>query len=333
MVAQAVALAQEEAPPVRTRIKDIAKVRGSRDNPLQGLGLVVGLNGTGDGDDVLTSTKYSHLLARSFKTDLKPKDLESKNLAVVMVTAVLPPYAHEGDALDVTVASPGNASRLEGGVLLTTPLKGPDDRVYAVAQGPVVDASAATHATVGRIPRGATVERELETVMAGEDDYVYLVLEQPDFTTAVQVSEAINRDRRRLVGLGGPVGDEWEDEGVLALPKDAGTVMVKVPPYYRDDFRLTEFIAKVEQIPVTVVDSEARVVINQRTKTVVITGDVVVQPVAITHGTLQLSIVDGTLLADLVRDLRALGVGPDDLIQMIQVIARAGKLNARLVVM
>jgi flagellar P-ring protein precursor FlgI len=347
----------------QVRVKDVARVQGVRDNNLYGYGLVVGLNGTGDRG---TSSPFTPQAVAAMLNRLGvsvPVDkLDGKNVAAVMVTAKLPPFARAGSALDVTVSSLGDASTLQGGTLLLTPLQGPDGRVYALAQGPLsvggIAASGAggdtvqkNHPTVGRVPAGGTVEREVP--MALDPAGLVLVLQAPDFTTAVRLAEA--------VGAAVP--------GAAARAVDASTVLVPVPSEYQP--RLPEFVARLE-VATLRVDAPARVVINERTGTVIMGSQLRISTVAIAHGNLtitvkeekqvsqppplaprsaqtvvvprsdvqvteekaQLTVVpEGASIGDVVQALNALGVTPRDRISIIQAIRQAGALLAELEVM
>jgi flagellar P-ring protein precursor FlgI len=345
------------------RIKDVARVVGVRDNNLYGYGLVIGLNGTGDrsGSSPFTPQSVASMLQR-LGIAVPPLALNGKNVASVMVTAKLPPFTRPGSTLDVTVSSLGDATTLQGGTLLLTPLQGPDARTYALAQGPVSvggavasgqggDSVQKNHPTVGRVPAGAIVEREVP--MALDPSGIVLTLRQPDFTTAVRLAEAVNG-----VGL-----------GPVARPVSPATVSVAVPPGERD--RLTEFIARIESARLSV-DTPARVVINERTGTIIMGSQLRISTVAIAHGNLviqvkedkqvsqpppfapqgsqtvvvpksevsikeekgQLAVVEGgASIGDVVQGLNALGVTPRDLISILQAMRQAGALLAEMEIM
>jgi len=345
------------------RVKDIARVQGVRDNSLYGYGLVVGLNGTGDKSRTspFTPQAVASMLQR-LGIAVPVERLDGKNVAAVMVTAKLPPFARPGATLDSTVSSLGDATTLQGGTLLLTPLQGADGLVYALAQGPVSvggfaaagaggDTVQKNHPTVGRIPGGAMVEREVP--MALDRAAVTLTLNQPDFTTAVRLAQAVN-------GAGA---------GEVAQAIDPSTVTVAVPPAERGS--LMGFIARIESVRLTV-DSSARVVINERTGTIVMGSQLRISTVAIAHGNLtiqikeekqvsqpppfappgsqtvtvpksevtvreekgQLSLVpEGASIGDVIQGLNALGVTPRDLIAILQAIRQAGALLADLEIM
>ncbi len=346
-------------PPAQaSRIKDIAAVDGVRDNQLVGYGLIVGLNGSGDSDQ----TKFPvqslvSMLERSGVT-INRADVKVKNVAAVMVTATLPPFAKQGTKLDVTVSSLGDAKTIAGGTLIMTPLKGADNQVYAVAQGSVLTNSFAfggqgasaskNHPTAGRISGGALVERELPNVLAGKSS-LRLNLSQSDFTTASRVVAAINRNFRGA-----------------ADSRDGGSVTVQIPDEFSS--RPIDFIAQLENLEVTQ-DVPARVVVNERTGTIVMGDKVKIAGVAVSHGNLALTVKEtprvsqpnplakgdtkevprteikvqeeqkrlsvlpaGNTIGDVVRGLNLLGVTPRDLISILQAIKAAGALQAELVI-
>ena len=262
------------------RVKDLGHVQGWRDNVLVGTGIVTGLAGTGDSPaNRATRQALSNVMAQ-FNLTVAPEQVSSRNVAVVMVSASLPSYAREGDTLDVQVASSGDARSLLGGNLLLTALRAPNGKVYALAQGPVsvgghrYDANGnvvqKNHPTAGSIPNGATVE----VGMAGGQEapsQVTFVLADPDYTTASRIAAAINAQ----------VG------GGLAHARDASGIDVQVPAAARGE--PVTFLARLENVLVDP-DRRARVVINERTGTVVSGGDVRISPVAISHGDLRVTI-------------------------------------------
>jgi flagellar P-ring protein precursor FlgI len=342
------------------RIKDIASFDGARDNQLIGYGLVVGLNGSGDSDQSKFSAQSMANVLERMGITVSRTDISLKNAAAVMVTAVLPPFAKQGGTIDVLVSSMGDAKSLAGGTLLFTPLKGGDGRIYAVAQGAVLTNSfsyggqAATaqknHPTAGRIPAGALVERELPNVLA-DRQVLRLNLHQPDFTTATRMSEMINR----------------KFQSHIASCGDPGSVTLQVPEEFRG--RIVEFAASLERLDVQP-DNVAKVVLNERTGTIVMGENVRIDTVAVSHGNLTLYIKEtpqvsqpapfsergetevaprtslkvnegsgglalvkeGANIGDVVRALNALGVTPRDLIGILQSIRAAGALQAELVV-
>ena len=341
------------------RVKDLVTIEGVRSNSLVGYGLVTGLAGTGDD---ASSPLVKQSLAKALKAlgvTVNPTDLKAKNVAAVLVTAELPPFARKGQKLDVTITSIGGAKSLAGGVLIQAPLKGGDDRVWALAQGSVavggflVEAGAGTerknHITAARIPGGATVEGNLKTPMP--QGQVVLLLDRPDFTTSSRIATAIN-DK---LGAG------------AALARDAGSVVVPVSKQWRDD--VPGLVAVIESAEATP-DQLARVVVDERTGTVVIGGAVRLSPAAIAYGGLTISIREGAdvsqpgplsggktkvtprsdvsveeatgelhvipaaaSVTDVADALNALGTKPRDLIAIFQALVRAGALHAELEVM
>lgn len=343
-----------------TRLKDIASVQGPSATPLIGYGLVAGLNKTGDRRQSLVSAQTLANLLERFGID-NVGDLRIENVAAVLVTAYLPPYAHAGSRIDVTVSSIGDARSLQGGTLLPTPLRAPDGSVVAFAQGPLSiggfgaggggNTVQVNHLTVGRIPNGALVNvaRAPSPVAAGST--LRLALHDPDFVTAERVARAIEAE----LGPG------------AARVVDAGCIEVGVPAEYQQ--ALPALIARLEPIPITV-DTVARVAINERTGTVVLGGDVRIGPAAVAHGNLSVRIstqyavsqpapfsqgttvtvpdtqvaVDegdarlvtldgGATLADVVDALNRLGATPRDIIAIMQALKAAGALRAEIILL
>ena len=346
------------------RIKDIVDIQGIRSNPLRGVGLVVGLAGAGD-SSLLSRQMLTNIL-RDAELVLAPTDLTGGNIAVVMVTAELGPFAREGSRIDVDVSAIGDAKSLQGGRLLPTPLKGLDGQVYAVADGSVSiggwtaagDKASITknHQTVGRIPDGAIVEKEeiatFVEYIAG-DRIIALNLRNGDFATAEQISKAINQD--------------YPDSTVVV---DAGTVRVKVPNEISLE-HIAGFIADITE-PDVKVDVPAVVVINERTGTIVVGENVGISAVAISQGSLVVKIKETELVSqptapfsdsgttekvpetmvgveekeaylipmsrsvtvsELAKSLNAIGATPTDLIAIFNALKKAGALQARLVIM
>ena len=337
------------------RLKDVVDIEGVRSNPLAGFGLVVGLNGTGDSSATFTNQSLSMMLERmGISTDTGVK---VKNIASVMVTSTLPPFARQGGRLDVVLSSLGDAKSLQGGTLILTPLKGADGRIYAVAQGPVSIGGFAAegggqsvqknHPTVARIAGGATIEREVGFNLNGESR-LQLALRNPDFTTANRVVQSINNL------FGEP----------LANAKDSGTIMLTIPPSYLG--KVVDFVSRMESLQVQP-DQVARVVVNERTGTIVMGENVRVSTVGLAHGGLSIRITEspqvsqpgpladgatvvtpqtnieateaegkviemeaGITLGELVRGLNSIGVAPRDLIAILQSIKAAGALQAEL---
>ena len=340
------------------RVKDIARVEGARSNQLMGYGLVVGLDGTGDSNQAVFTPQAVANMLLEFGINVPSSLIRIKNVAAVMVSAELPAFAKPGDRLDVTVSSIGDARSLQGGTLLQTPLQGADGKVYAVAQGPVsiggfVAATGGTqvqknHPTVGRIPDGALVEATVPTTL-DRGGVISVSLTQADFATASRIAAAIN---------------ETVGEHTASAP-DAGTVLVRVPTGREAD--LVGFIADIGQVRVQP-DVVAKVIINERTGTVIIGGNVTISPVAVSHGGLTVEItqelqvsqpaplapktgqtvvvpqnqvtaheeegalkpVAGRTVQELVRSLNAIKVTPRDIIAILQAIKQAGALQAEL---
>ncbi len=357
MLAALVVLAAQPPLAHAVRIKDLVSVKGVRSNHLTGYGVVVGLDGTGDGNSALTSQAMSNLL-KTKSIRLPPNALKPRNVASVIVTAELPPFINAGDRIDVSVSSIEGAKSLQGGVLLWTALEAGDAQVYAVAQGALTGGVGATSKdtstkkgalNTARIVNGAIVERELPSSF-DERTRVNLSLKDADFTTASRTATAINL----ALGL----------EAARAL--NARTVAVDVPPSYQG--RTADFIATIERIDVSP-DRSARVVININTGTVVIGEDVQVSTVAISHGALSIEIQQdintqqpypfslgttrtdrntqveiteeggkltvlpgGVSIGDLARALNAMGVSPRDLASIFQALKSAGALNAEIII-
>lgn len=351
-------VAMTSSPVQAARLKDMAFVKGVRTNQLIGYGLVVGLASTGDGPSSIVTVQSLASLLAGMGITLDSSQLKVKNVAAVMVTANLPSFSRIGGKIDVLVSSMGDAKSLAGGTLILTPLKAPNGDVYAVAQGPLTiggfgasGAGASTtqnHLTVGQIPSGALVEREVPFELNGRDQ-LELILRNADFTTATRMEGAINER------LAAPV----------ATARDSGSIVLKVPANFRD--RIPEMIALIEDLDVPV-DSVARVVLNERTGTVIMGEHVRISRVAVAHGNLTLQIettpvisqpgqfantgstvatqevkvkateekkdgpalkvVEGATIGDVVGALNALGVSPRDLIVILQAIRNAGALQA-----
>lgn len=262
------------------RIKDMATIAGVRSNPLMGYGIVVGLAGTGDGNSGLTQQSMQSMMSR-MGLAVEVGDIGAKNTAAVMVTADLGPFLKIGQAIDVTVSTIGQAKSLQGGTLLMTPLMGADGEIYAIAQGNLIvggfgaegaDGSSirVNVPTVGRVPNGATVERMVESPFQ-DSEHLMLNLNRGDFSTAASVAEAVN--------------DAFGGEVAAAI--DSTSIRVRVPI---DPDQRVSFVGILENISVTPSPPPARVVVNSRTGTVVIGGDVLVTPAAVTHGSLTVTI-------------------------------------------
>ncbi len=313
-----------------SRLKDLVAIKGVQENPIVGHGLIVGLNGTGDGPNEIVNGSLKRLF---INLGLNPQqEIASKNVAAVIVTATLPPFARVGQKIDVKVSSIGDASSLAGGMLLVTPLKGGDGEVYAVASGALSIGGlgqGAKFATVGLIPSGASVEKELNLEF-DKKQAIRLSLKNPDFTTAARVEKTINQE------LGGR----------FAIAKDATTIDLIIPPDYQR--QVVNLMAIVENFTVNT-DTLAQIVINERTGTIVAGGDITLKPVAIGHRDLSIQIGDsgknkkdaanekfymlenGATLSDLVKSLNYLGVGPEDLISIFQALKKNGSLTGEIV--
>jgi flagellar P-ring protein precursor FlgI len=333
----------------------VARVQGVRDNQVYGLGLVVGLQGTGDGSGSRANVQMIANMLENFGISVSADDLRMRNIAAVMVTADLPTSLRVGDRLDVTVSSIGDARSLQGGLLLQTPLQAANGQVYAVAQGPISiggfvvrgsgSGGQSNHTTVGTVPNGAIVERELEASNFAEDGRLSLILVDPDFTTASRLVEVVNT----------VYGEN------LARARDQGTVEIQVPAGYLHN--VVAFIAELEELPIRP-DSNARVVINERTGTVVMGSSVRIAAIAVSHGNLKVQIgsaqsadtmggdwgffgepnaegatygtstvLGGTPnVQDLVDALNAVGASPRDIIAILQAVKAAGALFGELII-
>jgi len=358
----------EAQPLPSARVKDVGRIVGVRDNELYGYGIVIGLNGTGDRrqSSFFTVQSLVNLLLRSgVNVPLDRRgQLDTKNVAAVMVTARLPAFARPGTTLDVLVSSIGDATSLLGGTLLMTPLLGPDNQTYAVASGAVSigggfsvtagstgETAQKNHPTAGRVVGGATVEREVP--MPVNPQRLTVALLYPDFTTAARLAQAINTAYARPI----------------AQAADSTNVVVDVPG--PEQARLVEFVSRIEQVTLPI-DAPAKVVVNERTGTVIMGEQVRISTVAVSHGNLSIHIKSelqvsqpppfapagattqvvprtdigiaedkvglavvnsGASIGDVVSALNAIGATPRDLIAILQAIKRAGALNADLEVM
>jgi flagellar P-ring protein precursor FlgI len=263
------------------RLKELVTIEGARENQLLGYGLVVGLAGTGDRRQTVFSAQSLTNLLERMGVSVPPSAIRVNNVAAVMVTANLPPYAQPGMRLDVTVAAVGDATNLQGGLLLLTSLRGADGQVYAVAQGPVVTGGfvaggmgtqqTVNHPTTGRVPNGAIVERPAPT--PAPSGKLRLQLRYADFTTAARIAEAINK--------------KFGGDAPVARAENSAVVAVQAPAPYAN--RLAEFLAEMENLTVEA-DRPAKVVINERTGTIVMGKEVRISPVAIMHGSLTVEI-------------------------------------------
>jgi len=349
------------------RIKDLTSLAGIRSNQLVGYGIVVGLAGSGDGNTGITLQSMQSLVAR-FGITSALDGFNGDNAAAVMLTAELPPFSKPGQTIDVTVSTIGGSESLKGGTLLMSPLLGSDGETYAIAQGNVVvgglgvegaDNSSLTVniPTVGRIPGGASVERMVETAFL-DTDFVILNLHQGDFSTALNISQAIN---------------ETFGDG-MAMPLDKNSIRVRAP---NDPSQKVGFVSMLENLEVEKASPPAKIIINSRTGTIVISGDVKVMPAAVAHGSLKVTVnenvnVDqadalavgagananagpavqnpdteieveedvakaflfgqGVSLSDIVDSINAVGATSSDLVAILEALREAGALNAELIV-
>jgi len=338
------------------RIKDIATIEGNRINYLYGYGLVVGLRGTGDGKATQFTVKSLANALQKMGVVIDPNRITVRNVAAVMVTAKVPAYAKAGMRFDVTVSSIGDARSIEGGTLLLTPLKGPDGRVYALAQGQVIVSGYEARGrgarqiknvpTAGRIPNGAVLEVDLPFNIASSE--INIILDFPDFTTAKAVQDAINS----------AFGSK------IATALDSATVKVTIPKGSNP----VDFLARVENLEVKT-GQTARVVIDGRSGTIVLGGGVRIEPVAVAVGSLVIKVkerpevvqpppfspgetkvvprteveveekerrfvpIQGTTVGELVRSLNTIGATPREIISILQAIKEAGALKAKLEVL
>lgn len=347
------------------RIKDLASVKGVRNNQLIGYGLVVGLNGTGDGNKAAFTTQALVNMLKSMGIPVNENDIKVKNVAGVLVTANLPPFSKPGQSIDVVLSSLGDASSLQGGTLVVTPLKGLDEQVYAIAQGPVSiggfkangtlpEGVQTNHLTVARIPDGATVEREVP-VSFNDKKEITLSLNSSDFTTISRLTTAVN------TYLNGP----------FASALDGATATIQIPEKFQS--QEISFLAMIENLEVQP-DSVAKVVVDERTGTIVMGENVRINNLALSHGNLSIQVADkpassisqemigqiltdemvkkmteaittpggaaqssklinlspGVTLGEMVRALNSVGAAPRDLIAIFQAIKAAGALQAEL---
>lgn len=360
LLAFLLAIASAQAAWCGSRVKDIAYVQNSRDNQLIGYGLVIGVQGTGDG---LRNSPFTEQSVRAMLDNLgigsESGKARTRNVAAVIVTATLPPFARSGTRIDVSVSSLGDATSLAGGILVETPLRAANNQIYAVAQGGLIvsgfqaagQAETVTQGvpTVGRIPNGAIVEREVAQLAKDETELLFL-LHNPDFTTSIAVTDAINAFTQEKYGA------------QLAKEIDSRSVLVTRPKQVSP----ARFIAQIETLPVET-ETPARVLVDERTGTIVIGANVRVSTVAVSHGALNvrvteaptvsqpepfsqgetttvpativdaatdpstLTVIDGVDLQTLIDGLNRLGAKPSDTIAILQAIKSAGALNAQLV--
>lgn len=346
------------SPAEAARLKELVDVEGFRDNPLVGVGVVVGLRGTGDRPGTRAMQQPLASLLRNLGVNIEPRQLRARNVAVVMVTGRLPPYARSGVRFDVAVSSIGTARTLQGGTLIATALRGVDRQVYAIAQGQLTvggyearseltgSLQRRNHVTVARIPSGGTVERAIEQTLPQEN--LVLLLKDPDFTTAQRIVDAINSS----------LGEK------TAAVRDPGAVQVAIADGWKE--RVVGLVATLEALEANP-DAPARVVVDERTGTLVVGASVILEPAAIAYGGLTVRITErfavsqprpfsqgntivipdsiveieeeeGSLkpmeraatLGDVARALNAMQVTPRDLIAIIQALKAAGSLRAEI---
>ncbi len=342
-----------------TRLKELISIEGIRENQLVGYGVVVGLNGTGDKRQTVFSTQSLTNMLERMGITVSPTAIRVANTASVMLTATLPAFAQPGTKIDVTASAVGDSTNLQGGILLMTSLRAANGQVYAVAQGPVVtggfvagrgggNGTTLNHPTVGRLPNGATVEQAAPSVAPVSK--IRLQLQRADFATSARIADAINEHLGKSVQI--------------AHADNSALVTVDTPAEWKE--RMTEFIASIEDLKVTV-DTAAKVVVNERTGTIVMGKDVRISPVAILHGGLTIEIQtsfavsqpnplsggttqvvpqqsvaakeenaknvvlkEGATIEQLVRSLTAIGSTARDIIAILQNLKAAGALDAEL---
>jgi flagellar P-ring protein precursor FlgI len=341
-----------------TRLKDLITLEGARDNQLIGYGLVVGLKGTGDTQLTLFSTQSLANLLKRMGIAVDPAQMQVRDLAAVMVSATLPPFAQPGTRIDATAAAIGDAKSLQGGVLLLTPLKAADGQIYAAAQGPVVTGAfiagrggtttAVNHPTVGRTPEGAIVERAPPSIIPGKQ--FRLQLRQADFTTAARIADVLNK--------------HYAEKDPVARAESPALIAVNVPASFAS--RPIEFVADLENLSVES-SQRAKVVINERTGTIVAGNDIRISPASIMHGSLTVEIhtkleasqpgplsqgktavtpqvsvsakdepakniilAKGATIQELVRALQAIGSTARDVIAILENLRAAGALDAEI---
>lgn len=335
----------------KARLKEIARIQGVRSNQLMGMGLVIGLAGTGD-KAALTPQMLNNLI-NYFGNDVGRDQIKSSNVATVMVTAELPAFKREGDTIDVTVSSLNDAKSLDGGILLQTPLKGADGSIYSVAQGALVKVTNRTTNRVnGSIPNGAIVEKEVPVELEYKDK-VIVILNSPDFTTASRVVDALN--------------ERFSYDSAKAL--DAARIEVRKTYTFGDD--IVSFISAIENLEVSA-DRKSIIVINEKTGTIILGDNIMIAPVAISQGNINITIAaqtdvtkaypensltttpaldtkqsnakedskkvktfyfKGTTVKDVVKMLNAAGASPDDIISILQALKSAGSIDSEIKIM
>jgi len=348
------------AAPALVRLKELASLEGVRDNQLIGYGMVVGLNGTGDRRQTIFTAQSLANMLQQMGVTVNPTLILVRNTASVMITGTLPPFAQPGSRVDVSVAAIGDAASLQGGLLLMTSLRGIDGQVYSIAQGPVItggfiaggaaaNSQTVNHPTMGRIPGGAIVERASPTTAPVSP--IHLQLHHADFTTAARIAEVVNEHFS-------------PNKAPNAHADNSGVVTIAIPPEFAS--RTTEFISQLELLEVAT-DRPAKVVVNERTGTIVMGKEVRVSPVAIMHGNLNVEIQtayavsqpnpfssgttqvvpqvsvgvkeekarnvvlkEGATVEELVRALTSIGSTPRDIIAILQSLRSAGALESEI---
>lgn len=321
------------------RIKDLARIVGVQTNALVGYGLVVGLSGTGDSASSITTNKSTATLLTRLGSVVSPKDVTTKNIAAVLVTADMKPFARIGDKIHVRISSVGDAKSLQGGTLILTPLKAADGNVYATAQGHISLGTALAGASGGKsasesavrtiaLLDSGTIERTFESSFL-QKGQIILSLIEPDFTTASRAAQAINSYYTAFI----------------AKAVDSGQLQVDIPPgiFENPSFQLVDFVATLEQIRISP-DKKARIVIAERTGTLIFGNEVTISPVAISHGFIEIQVnktskasqrvgelQNTTTIGELVNALNSFGAGPKDLVSILQALAKSGAINAELV--
>lgn len=346
------------------RLKSISRLSGLQENPITGYGLVIGLAGSGDSRRNKETTQALANLLQTFGVNINPNEVNSKNTATVIVTANLPSYVHQGDKIDVNVASLGDAKSLLGGTLLVTPLKGPDNQIYALAQGPISisgykydlfgNVMQKNHPTAGLIPSGAIVEKTLYNELITKEGELHLILNRPDFTTANQVELIINNHFNENT----------------AIARSAQDIEVHPPSSARKHF--IRFVSELENLTITP-DNIPIVVINERTGVIIAGADVKIDAVTISHGNLQIAIAteyqvsqpsflsdssrrihtaitpatninvkenqantiklpEGATIADLIGALTKVQTSSRDIIAILESLQRSGALHAELII-
>lgn len=339
-------------PSLGAKVGDLVNVVGVRDNQLIGYGLVVGLNGTGDKTTATFTMQSISNMLESVNVKVNPNDISSKNAAAVMVTAKLPAFARQGDKIDIVVSSIGDAKSLEGGTLLLTPLSGLDGRIYAVAQGAVgiggksERGGSANHPLAGVLPNGATVEREVSYDIYNKTHAV-LSLKESNFQNAVRIQTRINAT------FPNPQNTEESQQSPIATAVDPRTIKLQRP----QEMSMVEFLARVQEIEVDAI-KEDRIIINERTGTIIAGMSVEVSPVVVTHNNITIKVsnepnndpeavdmgngatfsaqgamvtsANNPTISSVTRALQRMGATPKDVIAILETMKKAGAFNADL---